>query len=151
MAEEKHSRQQTQKQPSLQIIISTPPPIENKDTFPWTNIPRPNVGDANKRPEYIMWGTFQSRANEWFCTMYYIAFFSIVTILGVAVGYFTTHDSKLLYFVAITTYGALMWISATLCARCHLNQHIEHLTDYVESVMSEPDRRSGSISSSFIL
>ncbi len=147
------------KLPSLRIIISSPHPLaklpsnhtnqqQREDNFPYTDIPRPTVGEANKRPEFMMWAMFQSRANRWFYCMFYVAFVLALGLWGTLVGFVVTRDTDLVYYMSITGYGASVWMVATWLARRHSNQQVEHLTDYVEAVMDQPGRRSVSSNSS---
>lgn len=80
--------------------------------------------------------------------MYYVCFFAMVTLVGVVVGFAATRDMNLVYYIVATAYGAIMWIIATVCARRHLNQQVEHLTDYIDTVMDQPGRMSISSDSS---
>lgn len=80
--------------------------------------------------------------------MSYVGFVLTLGIVGTLVGYGATRDMELVYYMVATAYGAITWIAACVCARRHLNEHIQHLTDYVESVMDQPGRMSVSSNSS---
>ncbi len=139
--------------PGFCISITTPDgktgnrPPNQRETFPWTNIVRPTVGDAHERPEYVMYGNFVSRTNKWFCLMLYVCFFSMVVFIATLICYFVTRDGHLIPFMAASGFGSGMWIVSLRCSWYVFNKHFTHLEEFVNT-SARSGRKSLSTSSS---